>query len=231
VAEIRSVREVTLKGSADFDIWRDELKAEGLVPARSGGRAAVVITGTSARFKGLPFRELAVAVAVAPPEGSPYPETLFLAQAFNSSRLLAWCERTAFRTPYLHAQVRVDGWPSPGLTVQLGGAVVFEARLESQATGKLKPAGPASERWEGLIYLPSRRGRPGGVFFARLEGATMTVTAPPGDGVTLHAHSGLPTLGTLAESGFVAEEWLVREGAVHCRSKTFTRSGGSDPVW
>jgi len=89
----------SLVGGADLAWWTEHLLGEGLFPAVSAGRAQILISGIDSKFMALPFRELVIAAFTTCTAGSDQRDGAFLLQAFNSSRLLAWSERTFFSTP------------------------------------------------------------------------------------------------------------------------------------
>ena len=127
VAELDHVRE-SLLGAADLDYWEDRLRAEGLVPAQEGGRARVLIIAASAKFKGLAFRELSFCVLAHRPGEPTSADGSYLIRAFNSSRLLAFCERAIFATPYHHGDVRMSTSPASIRLVE-GGQITFHAEM------------------------------------------------------------------------------------------------------
>ena len=208
ISTISDVREVALAGVADLDYWCDYLRPEALVPFEDDGRASLLLTGIESKFRGIPFRELSVSVLV---EGG----GAYLAQAFNSSRLLAFAERVFFQTPYRLAGLGVDEHLPARMEVARGGHTLFEARMGSQRP----PARREDPVFEGPIYLPGSRK----VFFARLSGAAGIYPFDPTDRVTIASGSSGTLFTQLLESGFAGVEWLVRAGAVHARSKTYNR--------
>jgi len=211
-AVIAPVREVILAGTADLAHWREQLRPEGLQPAEEAGRAALLITAMAAKFNGLPFRELTIAVQVVEGGGA------FLVQAFNSSRLLGWAERWLFRTPYGHAAIEL-GERAPGhMRVAPGQTTALAARMGPGATGEQR-----AEVFAGPIYLPGDgRGR-GEMFTARLEGtATIIPFDPARDTLTIDPAGG-PVFSHLVASGFRGQEWRLRGAAIHARSRTAAR--------
>src|SRR5262245_35602452 len=122
VAQLAHVREVSLLGTADLAYWKDHLRPEDLVPAEVDGRAQILIIAADMKWMGIRFREVSFSVLVDPPGA-------YLVQAFNSSRMLAWCERTFFSTPYYHGDVRVSAAYPPSVELRLRGEVVFRAAM------------------------------------------------------------------------------------------------------
>ena len=219
-AEISPVREVTLTGSADLDRWSALLAPEGLSPADIGSKARLILTASDSVFKGFPFREFALSVEVVPPRDDLGASGHFLAHAFNSSRFFAFIERAVFHTPYYHAQVSVDTRIPASVTVSRDGAVCFRAEMGSGASRL--PRQDAPDRMHGPIYLPRGAMRTGGkLFYATLEGQTQTYAFDPGtDVVTVSPSATDAALIALRDSGFQAEDWIIREHARHAKSRT-----------
>ena len=53
----------------------------------------------------------------------------FFVHSFNSQRLLAFCERTFFSTPYTHGQVSVSCLLPASVELAFGGATAFRAAM------------------------------------------------------------------------------------------------------
>lgn len=208
ISTITDVREVGLRGAADLAYWQDALRKEGLAPLAEGGRAVLLLAAIDASFRGIPFRELSISVALA--DGG-----AFLAHAYNSSRLLAFAERVFFQTPYHLAKLTVREQLPARVGVARNGRDLFEARM----AGERPPARREDALYEGPIYLPGGRRH----FFARLSGAADVFPFDAADTVAIPSESPEPIFRRLLESGFAGREWLVRSGAVHARSKTFER--------
>jgi hypothetical protein len=213
ISTITDVREVALAGTADLAYWRERLRGEGLAPLDDDGRASLLLTAIESKFRGIPFRELSISVLL--PGGG-----AFLAHAFNSSRLLAFAERAFFQTPYHLAQLTVDERHPVSIGVARNGRDLFAARMGSERP----PAGREDMIFDGPIYLP------GGMkmFFARLSGAAGIFPFEAVDTVTLTPDSTESIFRRLLESGFAGEEWRVRSGAVHARTKTYNRVNRKD---
>jgi hypothetical protein len=145
---------------------------------------------------------------------------MYLVQAFNTSRLLSWCERAFFRTPYRHGQVTLvrDEPVSFGLRRQDAVVLGVERRSGGAAEQIL------DETWEGPIYLPARAGK-GELFYARLAGRTEVYPwSESGDVLTLNPSLGDIPVAALADSGFCPHQWRIRRHASHARSKTYSRT-------
>ena len=228
-AVISPVREVTLHGSADLAPWRDVLRAEGLAPAESEGRARILVSAIASSFKGKRFREAVLSVGVASPDGAP---AGFLSQAFNSSRLFAFIERRVFRTPYVHAHVALDEAPATGFEVRVGSVRVLRLALGLPADARPRePLRTAGDLFEGRIHLPSRPGAArtrGRWFHARLEGEARFYAFDPAlDACEIGPVPAHPTLARLIDSGFRGETWMIRDAGKHGRSKTFRSAAGA----
>ncbi len=216
VAEIKGVREVTLVGAADWDYWRRRLETERLFPYRGARGAELTLSATSLRWMGFRFRELVLAVAVSGREDGSTRDGVFLAGAFNTSRMLAFCERAFFRTPYRHAEVTMTADDPVAFQLEHGGKKALHAR---RADGG--PVATVDEQWEGPIYLPGRGER----FFARLGGETAVYPWAAGrDVLELTPSSDACPVRALVDSGFGGVEWRVRRKALHARSKTYPRA-------
>jgi hypothetical protein len=223
-AELEHVQEVSLAGTADLAFWTERLRPEGLTPAESGGRAKLLIVAASARFLGLRFRELSVSVLAAPRQASSGADAAFLVQAFNSSRLFAFCERTLFSTPYLHAGLRLSTSLPARVRLIDRGRVVFDAAMGAEAPARsLSRSG--EESWEGPVFLPARRRGAESrrrCFFARIRGRTLAYPfLPASDRCTIEPAPRAEVLQALLDSRFEAEEWRIREDAAHAKSKTY----------
>jgi hypothetical protein len=222
VAEIGDVREVMLHGAADLEYWRERLTAQSLQPAAASGQAQVAISAISARYKGIPFRELAVSLLVEDTQ-SPGDQAFFLIHAFHSLRLFAWIERTCFATPYYPARLEVQTEPIRIAMTQNGQRRFF---AERRAQTSPLPASPRDNDWQGRIFVPRRprdAGRPGQWFWARLAGEATTYAFASGDVCQLEA-AAPGVFAQLRASGFAAQRWSVRESAYHARSRTFRAS-------
>jgi hypothetical protein len=217
IATIAPVREVILAGTADLAYWQKRLAPLGLFPHDDGGRAAVTISAIAGRFRGLPFREVSVAV-VAGEQDDGRADAIYLIGAFNSSRPLAWSERTFFRTPYQLAGIRLSQSPAVGAAVTVAGQVVYRAEKRAAPA---EPLRREAQEWQGRIYLPPNGARRE-LFYARLAGPTEVYPFDAADTLTIQPR-GDGVWQWLVESGFGGQEWRVRAAAVHARSRTIRR--------
>ena len=144
--------------------------------------------------------------------------SIYLVGAFNSSRPLAWAERTFFRTPYQLADIRLSEQPPVAATVNLAGQVVLSMAMAAATA----PSRHEAQAWEGRIYLPPN-GAQRELFYAHLAGPTDIYPFTAADTLTLRPRPGDGVLGALVESGFAGVEWRVRAAAVHARSRTYRR--------
>lgn len=221
ITVISQVRELTLLGSADLSFWQRHLAREGLAPTPAGGRAQLILSAPELRWGGVRFRELSLGVvAGAPPAGAP-PTGLALVCAANSSRALAFLERTLFQTPYVHLPIAVEASLPASMAVTTSAGTSLHAAMAPRAA----PEWGRDDAWEGAIFLPSPaagparrrwfRARLGGFTVAyRFNPATDTLALKPG------ADAGLAKL--LIDSQFAPEEWRIRTDATHARSRTYT---------
>jgi hypothetical protein len=219
VAEIKDVREMCLVGAADLEFWKTHLSQSRLSPTSFAGHARVFISAVKLKWMGIAFEELSIAIAIDPPDSSTH--SIYLASAFNTSRLLAWCERTFFQTPYEHAQI----------TMQAEQPSSFELRDNTLATLVVQcqqtvPTITVEDDWSVAIFLPPARPGPRRKFFhAKLSGP---VQVAPFDAAStefeLHPSIQQPAIQWLIDSHFTPTEWRVRPNATHARSKTLTEA-------
>lgn len=217
VAEIQNVREICLVGSTDLDFWRTHLGPSRLTPTNFAGHAHVLVSAVKLKWMGIRFEELSIAIPIDPLDSSTH--SIYLVSAFNTSRLLAWCERTFFQTPYEHAQIKMQAeqpWS-------------FELRDSTRSTLAVQCQCAAStstieDDWTGSIFLPpARRTSQRKFFHARLAGPVQLVPfAATSAEFTLQPSPQQPAIQLLIDSQFAPTEWRVRPNATHARSKTFT---------
>lgn len=221
VAEPRHVREVTLIGTADFKFWSDYLKAEGLTPTQRGEGAQVLIVSAEMAWMGVRFTEVSFSVRTAPGQDG-NGAGLRLIQAFTSSRVFAWCERTLFATPYSHALCRVSVQDPPMVRLDAPGDGMFSAGMASPARAAMRTG---DEIWEGPVFLPSR-GAAGDarLFFGRLSGHTTAYPFSTADRFAIVPSARGGVLQMLADSRFLPQEWVVRADATHGKSRTYRRA-------
>lgn len=214
-AEIDNVREVTLHGTADLDFWQTLLHPHGLLPDSSGGTAHLVISATALVWKGLSFRELIVTVATCTDREQPQPDSFYLAQAFNSSRMLAWMERRLFNTPYTHADIQLNP-RAPRIDVRHGNQPLFSAQMDQPKAASTQ----RHEDWNGPVFLPGRGGK---YFFVVLSGEQTCYPFAAADRLEIASGGDEPVFGWLRQSRFRPTEWRIRTSATHKRSQTYRR--------
>ena len=225
VATLPNVREVSLVGTADLAFWKAHLNDAPLAPVEAQGKARLLIGASAARFMGLAFAEFSCLLVV-PPSGSGWRDAAYLVHAFNSRRFFAFCERVMYSTPYHHGRVGVSASDPPSVDVRADDGGTYHAALGTDANnGPRQPSRSAAERWNGPIFLPGPAGGDDGrgsrVFFGKLEGFTRAFPFDPTcDRVEIARGSSGGVFGMLLDSGFLGEEWIIRETAVHARSKT-----------
>lgn len=209
-ADIHGVKEVILTGHADYAYWRDLLAPAGLTPLRVDGQASLLISATELRWMGFHFNEVVVSIAL---DADAY----YLIQAFNSSRLMAWSERTFFGTPYAAASLDVATGAPAQFAIALGGQPVLRAAMADRAD---PPPSPNDECWEGRIYLPAKDGAPGQAYFlAHLSGPTGAYPYSAADTFDI-GNTAPPPLRRLPESGFRPSGWRLRADGRHAKAAT-----------
>jgi hypothetical protein len=222
---VSPVRDIVLRGTADWSFWTERLAREELAPLEVDGKAQLMLIAVDARFMGIRFRELSIAVSVQSPGGDGDEDAVYLPHAFQSLRLFAFIERTFYHTPYHAAKIRVDAGPPASFEVALPEGPIVRAAMSADSTAQARrPARTAEEISEGPIFLPSRLGQSSRkVFFARLEGLADVYPFMPGDTLKLAPTARAPIIEWLIESDFAPQEWLIRTNAVHGRSKSVDR--------
>lgn len=213
VATIPHVREVSILGTADLDFWTDHLRAENLSPLAVDGRAQILVISAEMRFLGLPFGEISFSVLLEEPGA-------FLVAAFNSRRFFAFWERNVFGTPYAFAGVQVTASSLASVQLAREGETLFRAAMGTPVPES--GTSPYQDGWAGPVFLPRRNGKTGRRFFARIEGSCRPVDfVPSRDVLEIRPAPGLPVFQVLIDSGFQAAQWLVRQDAVHAKSRTY----------
>ena len=195
---VSPVREVSLRGVADFSFWLERLAGEGLFPTEEGGRASLLICAAESRFMGPTFRELSISVFLSRTLGGTTRDGAFLVQAFNSIRFFAFVERILFRTPCHYAGVRVDvGLPAIAEVTRGGQPLLRMKMARDEAASAKVPERDEVLEFEGPIFLPGApEGRPdqGRLFFGRLHGQTQVLPFLPTDGVLLRPTPDSPVI-------------------------------------
>lgn len=225
IAVISAIEEVVLLGNADLAFWQRELAHSVLTPVPRAGRAQLMLSAPRLRWGGIRFHELSLAVVVDHPQAGADAGGLYLAGAYNSSRLLAFLERALFTTPYEHQSLQIETKLPASIAVAHGADVSLHAAM-AQAPS---PLWSRDECWEGPIFLPSQRGSGTGQrwFHARISGPTRAYrAAPTADTFVVRPPAENHLLSKLADSGFVLEEWRIRTGATHARSRTYQAPPG-----
>ncbi len=229
VTEVTRVREVSLLGSADLAFWRERLSTESLVPAERDGKAQILIVGATMRFMGIRFTEISFSVLLSGHEEVAGQGGAFLFQAFNSSRLFAWCEHVLFATPYSHAHCHVSVSSPISIQLVMGGELAFRAEMQADSKRSQRQSlRIGEETWEGPVFLPrSRRGNAakGRFFFAKMKGQTAAYPfARAEDVLSIRPSQEAGIFQALLDSGFTGEEWVVREDAMHGKSRSYARA-------
>jgi hypothetical protein len=217
-ADIEPVREVTLLGSASFDLWKQRLEREELIPIRREGKAQLLMVAAAMKFKGVRFREISFSVLVQ----NERREAAFLVQAFNTVRFFAFVERNLFSAPYHHGDVQLDVGASPFARVAESNRGRFSMQMATDEARQ--PAQTGEAGWEGAVLLPRARQKHAGrkYFLARLHGQTRSYPFIPRDRIEIQPSARWPIFHWLIESGFAGFEWSIRESARHSKSKTMS---------
>lgn len=228
-AEVAHVRDVSLLGVADLGFWKERLETERLVPTEKDGHAQVLIIAGDLKCKGIRFREISFCVFVEVEKDAEKPSGAYLLQAFNTSRLLSFCERVFFSTPYRHGDVGLSASVPASTKLVIDGQCLFEAKMRGDdSTCVREPSHRGQAGWEGMVFLPttrSRRSREGKMFFTRVTGMTQTYPVQANrDTVTIRPSPHSEVFQALLDSHFVAKEWSLREDAIHAKSKTYSRA-------
>jgi hypothetical protein len=227
VAEVNHVREVSLLGSADLAFWRERLSAENLFPAERDGKAQVLIVGATMRFMGIRFTEISFSVLLSGHEEAAGQTGAFLFQAFNSSRLFAWCERVFFATPYLHAHCPLCS--SPFQFNSCWTELAFRAEMQADAktpqrqslASRRRNLGRACFSCRGTVVATPLRS----LLLCEMKGQTAAYPfVRATDALFIKPSQEPGILRALLDSGFTGEEWVVRKDATHGKSKTYARS-------
>jgi hypothetical protein len=228
-AELAHVREVSLRGTADLAFWVDWLPSQALHPAASeDGNAQLKIIAADLAFMGVRFQELSFSVLVCGPKQASRGDAAYLVQAFNSSRVFAWCERVFFAAPYDYGDVGVSASFPASMQLVKNGEVLFRAEIGAEGCGQKRPHSRREENsWEGPIFLPKRRRQAdheSRFFFARIAGDTQIYPfLPAQDTLMIKPTPANEILQALLDSHFIVKEWLIREDATHAKSKTYTQ--------
>lgn len=222
---VQRVQEISLLGAADLDFWRAQLRAHNLFPFSHGGRAQILISATSLRWKNIPSRECTFAVMVSRRADETTRDGSFLLHAFNSRRLFALVERKSFSAPYYHAALEVELKP-PRFQARLQAETVIRAARKNNA-----PAQTRNETLETPVFLPPlthAQNAPPKFFVVKLTGATRTIPFAADDEFTLQPSAHAAVIQHLCQSNFTPTEWYIRADATHCKSNTFVLRKDSD---
>jgi hypothetical protein len=216
-ARLEHVREVSLVGTADLAYWTGPLHAENLVPAEQGGRAQLLLVAADSKFLGIRFTELSFSVLVALP-GEAEGQGAYLAQAFNSVRFFAFCERALFKTPYHHGRTSVKTSLPAAVDLAVGERSVFRVAMGAGA-GARTPIRGGADGWSGPVFLPGREK----LFYATVQGHTETFPFVPAED-SMAVEPACPILQALVDSNFTPSQWAIRPDASHAKSKTYKRA-------
>lgn len=228
-AKLSGVRDVTLIGQANLSYWEERLKGDNLVPVDRGGYAEILVIAANAKYMGIKFREISFSVRVTDRNAPETGEGAYLWQAYLSSSLLGWCERTFFSTPYDEEECDVRTALPPKIRISRQDMELFHAEMESfEGHDPRESIRSGVEGWEGRVYLPNLSSRRSPVekwFQAKVQGETKAYSFDPAkDILGIDASRQCPPLRVLVDCGFAATEWQVRHNAEHWKSKTYRRN-------
>lgn len=226
-ADISEVLDLTLQGSADPEFWTSHLAPEGLKPLLSKGKARIQLSAIAARFKGMRFCELNLAVLTEARDDNRFPAGAFLPCAFNSLAAFAWVERNLFHCPYSQGDISVQGRPNAEFSLSLDRSLMLRAVMAPAPLASL-----SDSDWEGPIYLPTAHGKPRRYFMASISGPAQGRSWGPADAwqfqadasvralQALKSHPFTSSLRALSESGFSPDAWILRPSARHCKGRS-----------
>lgn len=215
-ADLDNVKEVTLHGTADLSFWETELHEENLFPYHQEGKAVLLLSAIDAKWRAFKFREFVIAVAVCFNESGTSMDGYYLPHAFNSSKLLAFSERTFFQTPYFQGDIQLDNELPASIKLRDRTEILLNTEMSVQNTS------PTIEyqEWKGPVFLPNNRGK----FFALLAGeAEIYPFSPEKDTLELTPSARHRIFHHLIESNFTGKTWSLRNSSRHAKSKTYKR--------
>ena len=215
-ADIDNVKEVTLHGTADLSFWEAVLQKESLFPYHEADQAILLLSAIDAKWRGFKFREFVIAVGVCLNENGTSMDGYYLPHAFNSSKLLAFSERTFFQTPYVQGDIQLDNKLPASIKLRDRTEVLLNAEMSVQDTSPITEY----QEWKGPVFLPNNRGK----FFAILAGETESYPfSPATDQLELRPSARHRIFQQLIESNFVGKTWSLRSSSRHAKSKTYKR--------
>jgi hypothetical protein len=223
VAEINNVREICLVGSADLEFWKTHLGRLRLSPTDFTGQARIFISAVTLKWMGIAFAELSIAIAIDPPDSTT--RSVYLVSAFSTSRLLAWCERTFFQTPYEHAQITLQAAQPWSFGLRDNTLSTLAVHCRSTA-----PIEIVEDDWTVSIFLPPIGQSAQRKFFhAKLTGPVQLAPfAATSTEFKLQPSFQQLAIQLLVDSHFAPTEWRVRPNATHARSRTFAEDYDAD---
>lgn len=220
VAELSSVKEVSLLGTANLSYWQAYLEPLGLEPTKAEGKAQILIIAASSRFRGFPFQEVSFSVLVNPKSAqSEFGNGSYLLHAFNSVRFFAFTERFFFSTPYTYGQCEIVTKDLLKIEVLFSEKRIFLAQMVSSVSERvIIESGKGG--WDGPVFLPAKGSKK--YFMAKISGQTTTFAfEPERDKIAFPSPSASPcVLNTLLDSEFEGKFWYLRQNAYHAKSKT-----------
>jgi hypothetical protein len=222
--EVKAVRELNLVGAADLAYWNAHLAGTGLSALDHNGQAEISLGATDLTWMGVRFNESIVVLSLAEACAPHAAAGGYLLHAYNSKPVLAFMERTFFKTPYYPAAIGLSGQAPARFQVadRAGGG------LRAEAGASQRPTRATDDLWQGAVHLPRQRNAPqgrAGYCYVRLAGPGEAYPFVYGsDTLTLTPSAESPVLEWLRASHFIPREWRYRPAATHSKSRTYAAS-------
>lgn len=210
ITVVEPVHEITLIGHIEYDRWKSLFQSEEFYPETQNNRIELVLSAVDSSYMGIRFKEFSVSFRLCKNE-------FFLVDAYNSRRLFAWAERNFFATPYYNGHLLIQ---SHHLDIRKGKSRLMVASLPESAP--VIEENHEVNEWK--IWLPKKLRKQVNVphyFHAKLEGHTQYYDVASGS-INFNKDSGISIFDDLNKSDFVLTHWLIREGAIHSKSKTMS---------
>lgn len=219
IATVEAVQEIGIRGKSRWQFWKDYLASSDLILRTDDQHARVSYTVSAIRWKGFSFLESTLVVEIENPdrEGD---VAAYLVAALSTSRLLAFCERTMFRTPYYRGEATFNIESPQRFTVSHRDGSIINASRSSAAESARE-----EDEWEGPVYFSGNRGRRS---FMNVRLAGDIEVYPFRNDVDcweVESTSDDQIAGLLSRSGFQPTQWRLRTDGTHSRSKTYDVRG------
>lgn len=201
-------------GDANLDFWKMHLKGKSIQPYSVNGSAEITISATELSWIGFRFNELVIVLSIAEAVRPEVHSGYFLMHAYNSNKLLTFCERTFFSTPYYNGNTVFRTNAPCSIEAHSHGQLMFAAKM----TAPRKSLQRIDDDWSGPVYLPNGQD----LFYVRLDGPSeLYPFKSSADSVTICTNTRHRGFNLLRDSNFVGREWRCRIEAFHARTKTY----------